>query len=58
MKSKYFSQGQDRELIINKYLKKNPEKEMGIYVDIGGGDAIENSNTYYYYLLGWIGRQK
>ena len=55
MEEQYYSQAGDREKIINKYLTKDPNKEIGTYVDIGGGHPLENSNTYYYYLRGWKG---
>ena len=50
----YFGQHEE-EKIINKYLNKNPNKEKGIYVDIGAGYPIIYSNTYYYYKRGWHG---
>lgn len=50
----YFGQYQD-EKIINKYLGKDPDKEIGTYVDIGAGDCSLHSNTYYYYLRNWKG---
>lgn len=54
MEEKLFSQNRD-ELIINKYLKKDPNKEIGTYVDIGACDPDFLSNTKYYYLRGWKG---
>ena len=54
MEEKYFS-AHEEEKIINKYLDKDPHMKSGTYVDIGAGEPIENSNTYYYYLLGWRG---
>lgn len=54
MDNKYYGQHEE-EKIINKYLDKNPDKEIGTYVDIGACDPIFLSNTYYYYLRGWKG---
>ena len=54
MEEKYFS-AHEEEKIINKYLDKDPNKEIGIYIDIGASLPIENNNTYYYYLRNWIG---
>ena len=51
----YFSQNEE-EKVINKYLDKNPDSsEKGTYVDIGAGDPVMISNTYYYYWRGWNG---
>jgi len=51
----YFSQNEE-EKIINKYLDKDPDgSEKGIYIDIGAGDPVMISNTYYYYWRGWNG---
>ena len=51
----YFSQNEE-EKIINKYLDKDPDgSEKGTYVDIGAGDPVMISNTYYYYWRGWNG---
>lgn len=45
-----FSQhGED--IFINHFLGK----ENGFYVDVGAGDGIFLSNTYYFYLKGWRG---
>ena len=52
--NKYFSQHEE-EKTINKYLNKDPDKELGTYIDIGCGEPIEINNTYYYYLKGWTG---
>lgn len=50
----YYS-AHEEEKVINKYIDKNPDTEIGTYIDIGAGDPIENSNTYYYYVRGWRG---
>lgn len=50
----YYGQHEE-EKVINKYLNKDPNKEKGIYVDIGACDPISLSNTYYYYKRGWKG---
>lgn len=50
----YYGQNED-ERIINKYLNKDPNKEIGIYVDIGACNPTLISNTYYYYKRGWRG---
>lgn len=39
------------DVFINELLKK----ENGYYVDVGAGDGIFLSNTYYFYLKGWQG---
>jgi len=54
VEKKYYGQNQD-EVVINKYLNKDPNKELGTYVDIGACDPSFLSNTYYYYLKGWKG---
>jgi hypothetical protein len=47
---KYYSQsGED--MFIQKYL---PEHK-GTYIDIGSGQPIRGSNTYFFYKLGWCG---
>jgi len=47
---RYFSQsGEDR--FIYEYL---PESK-GVYIDIGSGQPVRGSNTYFFYKLGWRG---
>lgn len=55
MKEKIYYGQHEEEKIINKYLNKDPNKEKGIYVDIGACDPLLLSNTYYYYKRGWKG---
>jgi len=50
----YYS-AHEEEKVINNYLNKNPDTELGTYIDIGAGDPIEGNNTYYYYLRNWKG---
>jgi hypothetical protein len=50
----YFSQ-HGEEKIINKYLGKDPNKEKGIYIDLGASFPTKINNTYYYYKRGWHG---
>jgi len=50
----FYGQHQE-ERIINKYISKIPKREKGKYIDIGAGDPIKLSNSYYYYLRGWNG---
>ena len=50
-----FYSAHEEEKIINKYLDKNPDIDIGTYIDIGAGDPTEGNNTYYYYLRGWSG---
>ncbi len=51
----YFSQNEE-EKIINKYLDKDPDGTIkGTCIDIGAGDPVMISNTYYYYWRGWNG---
>ena len=52
--NKYFSRNKIENL-IDKYLNKNPDREIGTYVDLGANHAIKNSNTFYYYVRGWRG---
>jgi hypothetical protein len=52
---KIYSSQHEEERFIQKYLEKNPDKEMGTYVDIGAGQPCEINNTYYYYCRGWNG---
>lgn len=49
-KAKFFSQSGEDELIY-KYL---PES-YGTYLDIGAGQAVVGSNTYFFYKKGWTG---
>lgn len=47
---KYYSQnGEDR--ILEKYLKE----KKGFYLDIGSGDPVRGSNTFFLYKKGWSG---
>ena len=57
MTEKYYSQypNYPTEIIVNKYLNKDPNIEKGIYIDIGAGHPIKINNTYYYYTKGWNG---
>lgn len=54
----FYSQHKEEET-INKYLLSyfsiDPKKETGTYIDIGGGNPIKLSNTYYYYKNNWKG---
>jgi len=52
--NKYFSRNKIENL-IDKYVGKKPDKELGTYIDIGANHAIQNSNTFYYYVRGWRG---
>lgn len=54
-KEKIYYGQHEEEKIINKYLNKDPNKEIGTYVDIGACDPFFLSNTYYYYKRGWKG---
>ena len=48
--NKFYSQfGED--VILSKYLKE----KTGFYLDIGSGDPVRGSNTYFLYKLGWSG---
>jgi len=49
-KIKFYSQCNEDELIL-KYL---PEK-IGTYIDVGAGQPVRGSNTYYFYKKGWTG---
>jgi len=49
-KAKFYSQSGEDE-IISKYL---PES-YGSYLDIGAGQAVVGSNTYFFYKMGWTG---
>ena len=48
--NKFYSQfGEDS--ILEKYLKEN----KGFYLDIGSGDPVRGSNTFFLYKKGWSG---
>ena len=49
-KIKFYSQCNEDELML-KYL---PEKN-GTYIDVGAGQPVRGSNTYYFYKKGWTG---
>ena len=49
-KIKFYSQCNEDKLML-KYL---PEK-TGTYIDVGAGQPVRGSNTYYYYKKGWTG---
>lgn len=49
----YYGQNEDEQIIL-KYLPDALTRK-GKYVDIGGGGAAENSNTYLFYKHGWEG---
>jgi FkbM family methyltransferase len=49
-KIKFYSQCNEDELML-KYL---PEK-IGTYIDVGAGQPVRGSNTYYFYKKGWTG---
>jgi len=49
-KIKFYSQCDEDKLML-KYL---PEK-TGTYIDVGAGQPVRGSNTYYYYKKGWKG---
>lgn len=52
---KIYPSQHEEEKYFNKYLNKNPDSELGTYVDIGAGEPCDISNTYYYYWRGWNG---
>ena len=48
--NKYYSQfGEDT--ILQKYL----QEDKGFYLDIGSGDPVRGSNTFFLYKKGWSG---
>jgi len=49
-KIKFYSQCNEDKLML-KYL---PEK-IGTYIDVGAGQPVRGSNTYYFYKKGWTG---
>jgi FkbM family methyltransferase len=49
-KIKFYSQCNEDKLML-KYL---PEK-IGTYIDVGAGQPVRGSNTYYFYKKGWNG---
>ena len=49
-KIEFYSQCNEDELML-KYL---PEK-IGTYIDVGAGQPVRGSNTYYFYKKGWTG---
>lgn len=57
MEEIYYSQYSNypTEIIVNKYLNKNPNTEKGTYIEIGAGHPIHINNTYWYYTKGWNG---
>lgn len=50
-KSNIFYSQFGEDVILSKYLRE----KTGFYLDIGSGDPVRGSNTYFLYKLGWSG---
>ena len=54
--NEYFSKISYSQFGEDKVLRTLLPEPFGQYLDIGAGDPVRNSNTYFFYRLGWRGQ--